>query len=239
MEEKILARVRGLLAKAESTEFVDEAEALTAKAAELIAKYGIDRALLASAGKVRDEIGQMRLTIDSPYAMDKCVLLNSIAMALRCHCLRRARKGSPVTMAVIGYESDLERVELLYTSLLLQATRQAANLRPPCGVKLISYRKSWLSGFSLSISERLIAAERRAAADTSGTPEGVSTELVLVDRRTQVDQEFARRYPKTTTTKRRKMGINGYDHGRAAGQRADLGNGRVGGRKTAIGGQPR
>ncbi|WP_017570470.1 DUF2786 domain-containing protein, partial [Nocardiopsis halotolerans] len=42
-----LARVRALLAKAESTEFPSEAEALSARAQELMARHSIDRALLA------------------------------------------------------------------------------------------------------------------------------------------------------------------------------------------------
>jgi len=47
--DKLLDRVRKLLAKAEDESCTPpEAEALTAKAAELMAKYGIDRALLAA-----------------------------------------------------------------------------------------------------------------------------------------------------------------------------------------------
>src|SRR5579864_7670175 len=46
----LLDRVRKLLAKAEAEGFTPpEAEALTAKAAELMARYGIDRARLAAA----------------------------------------------------------------------------------------------------------------------------------------------------------------------------------------------
>ena len=37
-DEKVLGRVRALLAKAESTTFPEEAEALTAKAQELMAR---------------------------------------------------------------------------------------------------------------------------------------------------------------------------------------------------------
>ncbi len=49
-DNALLERVRKLLAKAESAGVTDpEAEALPAKAAELMARYGIDRALLAAA----------------------------------------------------------------------------------------------------------------------------------------------------------------------------------------------
>ena len=47
--DRLLERVRKLLAKAEDESVTPpEAQALTAKAAELMAKYGIDRALLAA-----------------------------------------------------------------------------------------------------------------------------------------------------------------------------------------------
>ena len=48
--DPLLARVRKLLAKAEDPGCTPaEAEALTDKAAQLIAKYGVDRAMLAAA----------------------------------------------------------------------------------------------------------------------------------------------------------------------------------------------
>src|SRR5438045_2689314 len=46
IDDRMLAKVRALLAKAESTEFTDEADALTAKAQELMTRYSIDRALV-------------------------------------------------------------------------------------------------------------------------------------------------------------------------------------------------
>ena len=53
IDNDLLDRVRKLLAKAEDEGCTpEEAEALTAKAAELMARYGIDRALL---GALRPE----------------------------------------------------------------------------------------------------------------------------------------------------------------------------------------
>ena len=47
-DERLLGKIRALLAKAESTEYAEEAEALSARAQELMAKYSIDHALLAA-----------------------------------------------------------------------------------------------------------------------------------------------------------------------------------------------
>jgi len=63
-DNPLLERVRKLLAKAESAGTTPpEAEALTAKAAELMAKYGIDRALLAAARPETDQPGDRVIVI--------------------------------------------------------------------------------------------------------------------------------------------------------------------------------
>lgn len=46
VDPRVLGRVRGLLAKAESTSFAAEAEALSAKAQELMTRHAIERAVL-------------------------------------------------------------------------------------------------------------------------------------------------------------------------------------------------
>ena len=49
IDPKMLSRVRALLAKAESTEFAEEADAFTEKAQQLMARYSIDVAMVAAA----------------------------------------------------------------------------------------------------------------------------------------------------------------------------------------------
>lgn len=238
MDVKILTRVRGLLTKAESTEFADEAEALTAKAAELVAKYGIDQALLAAAGKTRDEIGTLVIHVATPYALDKDGLLYAVSVALRCKGIKRKLRDGGYRVTVVGFQSDLERVELLYTSLLTQGIGQLTHIRPTNGESTTSYRKSWFAGFAVTIGERLREAERRAAADADSARVGTgctSTALVLVDRQSRVEQAYDEMFPKARSARSRSLRGGGYGDGRAAGQRADLGNARVGGRKEAIG----
>src|SRR5687767_5610829 len=83
--EPLLARVRELLAQAEDPGVTEaEAEAFNGKAVELIARHGIDSALLASAGEMRDEVGHRAIRIDNPYARDKAHLLTCVADPLRC-----------------------------------------------------------------------------------------------------------------------------------------------------------
>jgi hypothetical protein len=92
MNDDILAKVRKILAKAEDpAATVHEAEVYTAKAAELIATYGIDRALLAEADPAGDVVGDRVVVLDAPYALDKAALLAEVAQALRCRAIHRTR----------------------------------------------------------------------------------------------------------------------------------------------------
>ena len=82
MTDPILERVRKLLTKAEDPGCTpEESAALNDKAAELIAKYGVDRAMLAAARPESDIVGDRTLAVNAPYALDKTGLLGTIARA--------------------------------------------------------------------------------------------------------------------------------------------------------------
>jgi hypothetical protein len=222
--EHSLARVRKLLAKAEDPACTEaEAAAFTAKAAELIAKYGVDRALLAATDPGTDPIGDRMLRMEPPYALDKAGLLSRVAVPLRCSVVRRRREGLEVHL--FGHACDLERVELLFTSLLVQAAHGLAATPAPPGYQLAAFRRSWLAGFAGAVYGRLRAAEEQAVAESGGP----STALVLVDRTAKVEQRMAQAYPDLTHAAPRRLRGGGQDQGYAAGQRADLGGPRLSG----------
>lgn len=238
--DDVLRKVRGLLALAEDDATTPEAaENLNARAAALLAKYGIDQARLAASGKVDDTITRLVITIDNPYKLDKRVLLNAIAETLRCRMCSASIPGG-YRSTVVGYQSDLARVELLYTSLLVQAFTQLSRAQVPPGRTPVSYRKAWLLGFIIAVKDRLKAAEQRAAAESAVADEastGVSTALVLVEREDRVAAALAEMFPEIRKGRTiRRTDSRGYANGKDAGNRADLGNGRVGGRKAAISG---
>src|SRR5258705_13011736 len=112
MTDTMLAKVRKLLAKAEDPGCTpEEAAALNDKAAELIAKYGMDAALLAAADPLRDPVGDRVIAVQSPYALDKAGLLATVAGALRWRCGRRkiwVRDGYAYTRHPLGLPRALE-----------------------------------------------------------------------------------------------------------------------------------
>ncbi len=238
-EPDVLAKVRKILAKAEDPAATpEEAETYTAKAAELMAAYGIDRALLAESMPDSDVVGDRVVVLDAPYALDKAALLSSVAFELRCRAVRRIRYVGPratkeVSIHLFGYDSDLVRVEILFTSLLLQAQTSLARTDPPPWESPAAYRRSWLAGFTAAVARRLRDAEMRArdVAEESraGTaaPSGRSVELVLVDRDRTVAAAVEAEYPRLGTARSRQLSGSGRRSGWQAGQRADLGGSRV------------
>lgn len=118
----LLTRIRRLLAKAESTEFAEEADAYTGKATELMRRHRIDRAAVEAASGV-SQLGGMasrRCWIDAPYVGAKCVLLDAVAGANGC----RAVCDQLGFVTLVGSPGDIETTELLFMSLLVQATHQ-------------------------------------------------------------------------------------------------------------------
>jgi len=83
-DRRMLDKVRALLAKAESIEYAEEAESLSAKAEELMARHRIDYALLAADAGTRDAPVGVRVTIDNPYEDPKATLLERVAEANGC-----------------------------------------------------------------------------------------------------------------------------------------------------------
>jgi hypothetical protein len=221
--------VRKLLAKAEGDGVTpEEAQALTAKAAELMAKYGIDRALLAASRPETDTPGSRMVELDNPWKRVKAHLLCGLGAALRCQCvLLTTRDGLRVHM--FGYASDLERADVLYTSVLIQMSHGLALAPVPGRASPRAWRRSWLLGFATAVIGRVKAAEEAAASQArAGEAGGAAsrTALVLADRSLVIRAAMRREYPVTRQARMTYSGT-GYGAGFARGQRADLGTPRV------------
>lgn len=233
--DQMLAKIRKLLAKAEDpAATTGEAETYTAKATELMAAYGIDRALLAASDPASDIVGDRVVVLDAPYARDKASLLSGVAHELRCRGVLRTRYLGGVkelSVHLFGFDSDLLRTDVLYTSLLVQASCGMARVVVPVGESVAAFRRSWLAGFTQAVVRRLAAAESRAAADAerdnAAEAPRTSLALVLADRSVAVDDALTRQYPRLRTGRRRSLSGSGMAEGRAAGQRADIGGSRL------------
>jgi hypothetical protein len=239
----LLNRVRKLLAKAEAEGVTPaEAQALTAKAAELMAKYGIDRALLAATQPETDQPGDRVIDIPNPWSRVQAHLLCGIASAMRCQCVVLPRTDPGARIHVFGFASDIERADVLYTSLLVQMWQGLAAADVPAWTRSPrAWHRSWLLGFVTSVVSRVRAAEQHAATQATQpqAPSGSHTALVLTDRRHVIQRTISQAYPQTRKTRVTYTG-SGYGTGYAKGQQADVGGPRVSGADNrAIGSAPR
>jgi hypothetical protein len=223
-------RVRKLLAKAEARDVTPaEAEALTAKAAEMMARYGIDRALLAAQQPETDHPADRKVDVDNPWARVQAHLLCGLASAMRCQCVILPRSGPGTRIHIFGFASDIERTDVLYTSLLVQMQLGLAAAPVPDWTRSPrAWRRSWLLGFVSAVVARVRAAEQQAAAQTDDErgDAGPGVELVLADRTRIVQRSIEHAYPMTRKTRMTYSG-SGYGDGYAKGQTADLGGARL------------
>ncbi|MFF7633965.1 DUF2786 domain-containing protein [Kitasatospora sp. NPDC008050] len=241
-EPRMLSRIRALLAKAESTEYPQEAEALTEKAQQLMAQHSIDEALLAAGQPESGLPGALRIGVENPYEGPKAMLLDAVAAANRCRVVWAKEFGF---CTVIGFDSDLDAVELLYTSLLVQATaamqRSGSKQHLDGASRTRAFRQSFLVSYAARIRERLTEATERttreAAAGRHLREDGTAEQLVpderllpaLAAREEAVDSVTDRMFPKLTSQRVRVSDGEGWAAGRAAADRAALhGRGRVG-----------
>ena len=145
---------------------------------------------------------------------------------MRCQCiLLTTRTG--LRVHVFGYDSDIERADVLYTSVLVQMSHGLATAVVPDRASPRAWRRSWLLGFAAAVISRVKTAEQAAAAraDQAAPAEAAgraSTALVLADRSLVIRSAVQREYPVTRAARTTYSGT-GYGAGYEKGQRADLG----------------
>jgi hypothetical protein len=222
IDQKILLRVRALLAKAESTTFPEEAEALTAKAQELMSRYSLELIMVERAVNAADPhpVAARRLWLDNPYVAAKAMLVATVAAANRCRTVLSDKLGFTT---VLGDEIDLEIVELLSTSLLVQATRamlSAGTQMTRSGrSRTRSYRHSFLLAYATRIGERLSSARD---AGTAAVAEAAQLLPVLAARERIVDELFESMFPQSVSRSFSVGNAAGWYAGRAAADLAIL-----------------
>jgi hypothetical protein len=221
-DHKLLTKVQALLAKAEATEYDEEAEALSAKAQELISRHSLDRLLeQADSGRSGDEPDVRRLWLEAPYVFPKAMLVHVVAEANRCRSVVTEKLGF---CTLIGAAGDLDAVDVLVPSLLVQAHVAMAR----CGrqedrsgtSRTRSFRQSFLLAYANRIGERLRSTDQEAAASSGRGGELVP---VLARHRERVDAAWQGLFPEAVSKTGNVSNAQGWWAGRAAADQARLG----------------
>jgi Protein of unknown function (DUF2786) len=224
-QERLFTRIRGLLTKAESSDFAEEADAFMTKAQELMTRYCVDRTMVEAdvEGNGTSQVESRRVWLEDPYLEAKALLLTNVASANRCRAVLDREFGFST---LVGHPADLDATDLLFTSLLVQATRRitalgndptyAQSSRKP------SYRRSFLVAYGGRIGFRLRDANEAA---TAAADESLGNRLlpVLASRQEQLDAAVGDLFGELKKMEYSLTDIAGWAAGTAAADRAELG----------------
>lgn len=220
---KIIDRVRAMLAKAEATDFPEEAELFAQKAHELIAHHMLTEADLDAGPATVRTYGRRTLWLEqNGYVLVRRLLLSNICAAYGATFAYRAevwRDGRYWTSIDLFARDDyLLAIEVLFQTLDGQALRLMKTRR---GMR---DRRSWYAGFADAIGDRLERVNQQADKDS----EGALLPLLRSDldgARHAMEDEF----DNLRTVKQRAAPIDPFaaDAGRSAGRTADLGGERI------------
>lgn len=249
-------RIQALLAKAESTNSEEERASILEKVDDLMAKWGIDRAMI-EARRIADgappRLGHLTLDFEGMAGQTRKNYLEAawrVAMGLgnlRGHRVRNYKmRGNQDNLYLFGFESDLEAFSMLWSSLQTQiivsttqwwkseVMRDQGCAGFPASVRS-KMKRDYIIGYSRTLYKRLSAIrtqnESQSSRDTGG-----SSALVLVDRKTMVDRAYEEQNPdlRAGRASKARIGAGSFEAGRRDGARADIGQKRFSGGNNAI-----
>ena len=222
-DESLVAKVRKLLAMAEGTSNPNEADAFSRKAAELIAAHRIDPERLRAAES--DDLAVVQFPLGrGAYVRGRLSLLQAVGEAYGCRTVFEVHDRGTVAF-VAGFRSDLDTVELLYTSLHAQASSRMAAERRPTPAATQQWRRSFLFGYADQIRRML----RTTADDAVAKVHPSSAALPALRARAKRVDEFSRQqFGRVVAARRPKAATaTGWVAGQQAATRADIGRTRL------------
>lgn len=233
-QERVIDKIRGLMAKAESSEFEEERNAFLDKATELMAKHRVDMAMLQLAGNKADDPVETRLITLTYQHIPKQGFLAGTCTLFNIHAIRSGKKN----VSLIGHKSDLDMYETLFVGLELQLDRELTNVQGDYYTATKSVRSSFAKGWVHRVISRMethYKKQEEEAIVSSGASESVS--LVLASRSERVEERYQEIYGMKPRYSYRRSNIgshSGYSAGYAAGGRADIGQGGISGNRGSL-----
>lgn len=220
--EKMIDRITALITKANAEGVTEhESEALMAKAYELMERYRVDDAMLASRAGIKFKPTHKLIVVDGTYAKGRRYLSSSIVFAMGLTGVYTTRVNPEAYKAekaidVFGFESDLEVFQMLYTSLLLQASSGVLQVKGYSTGDTRSLRNGFWFGFADRVRWRMTEAKKTVAKETTGS------ELVFVGRKAELDMLRRELYPNLRKVTTPTVNRRGYAIGDSAGNCANL-----------------
>ena len=236
--EKMKAKIAKLLAKAESTTFPEERDALTAKATHLMIEMGIDAAELEAAGEVKPEdiVEAHRVFKTRGFAPVWVTFASELRRGFGDLQSYQSRGGSSQydrAWYVVGHKTDVENFLVLLDSVILQAGAALGAYRKEnreirryqTGNDKYLAERTFLLAFASACSRRLTEMRTTVRQETNVS---AGAELVLASKQDRVDSYMGATHNlKSSRGMRRGGSWAAAEAGSAAGRRADLGGNRL------------
>lgn len=243
-KEKWEEKLRALMAKAEDSATTEaERDVIVSRVTYLMAKFGIEEAMLKSRDAEPEVVTSIRIRIENPYCDQRIHLLDHIGRTFGCKSiiLEKPMRGGQkhAVLRMFGYDGDLQRSYLLFGSLIIQmfSGLAAASAGKPAHIHGRTFNNSFVTGYVDTLIDRVETAYRRAKEEVKAESTGNGMELVLASRFDSVKNAFKTEYPHTTMSNYNpsNRSYEGFSAGQSAGRRADIGQTGVAGGRVAIG----
>lgn len=236
-QAKWLDKVTALLDKAESTEFPEEAEAFSAAAEKLMAKYAIDQMMIDFKKGKREQVEEpviVPYVCKAPYAQDKVFMIFKLAHAMGCkmyyiptrrdgYKTRNNIRNHDLDVRLVGFQSDIDLLVQLYESLVIQeAIARKFAIKDQFveghyfGSKKV-FSASFIRGFAQTSSQRVKATYKRVEEESGST-----AALAVVSRQKRVSDLYGKQGVNTGKRSNRQNDYAGNLAGRAAGEQATI-----------------
>ena len=219
--------------KAAATSNVHEADTFSRKAAELVARHRIDPTALA--GRGRDDLAVREIALGrGAYVRGRLALLMAVAEAHDSRVVFSATPSGTIAH-VAGHTSDLDVVEVMYTSLHAQAASQMSAERRPTSAATQRFRRSFLFGYADRVAKSFdeVRSGAEAASPTPVEVDGVGRSLVRLARGQRVEEFVGQRFGRVRTARSAAGAeVTGWSAGSVAAEQADLGHRRLDGRRS-------
>ncbi len=202
--DRIVDRVRALLAKADSTTHEPERQAFLAKAQQLITRHHIEQPELTESDLA---VGEQRITVSGWGNATRGVvnLYAAVASRNRCTTARTGGRSDPEVI-LFGSDTDRELTLALVDHLLPQLRHDLLRDRPRS-------RMSYAVGWSIEVADRLTAAQEEQAAAS----------MALVPTNEAAREALHAAYT-ISRARSAELRFDEYGSGRRAGQSADIGH---------------
>jgi len=215
----VIEKIQKLLRVASSSDKAGEIAAAQLLAQKLITKYQIEEAQL-NGSSVNGDIVSVSVPAPAPYANDKAILLNSIAIPNFCKVLR----GDDFCL-IIGYASDIDLCVALYELLVVHmVSKMSVELKAEKAshsgkFPTREWIKSFFGGYAIGIGLRIKQAKKDIIDELDDQSNSLA--LVLRDKEHAIE-DYWQKLARNGKSKRKLGSLSGYNAGKKSAASADL-----------------